>query len=86
VATNALELGVDIGNLDAVIIHGFPVTIASLRQQAGRAGRRSRDSLAVLVADTYGIDQHYVQHPEELFEKVSWTQSRCYLLIEDIGC
>ncbi|KAG8834252.1 hypothetical protein FRC20_007499, partial [Serendipita sp. 405] len=69
VATNALELGVDIGNLDAVIIHGFPVNIASLRQQAGRAGRRARDSLAVLVVDTYGIDQHYAKHPEELFDK-----------------
>ncbi|KAG6874311.1 hypothetical protein C0995_001536 [Termitomyces sp. Mi166 len=69
VATNALELGVDIGVLDAVIMLGFPVTIASFRQQAGRAGRRSRDSLAVLVADTYPIDQYYVAHPEELLER-----------------
>lgn len=71
VATNALELGVDIGNLDAVIIHGFPMSIASLRQQAGRAGRRARDSLAVLVVDTYGIDQHYAKNPNELFEKTT---------------
>ncbi|KAG6897838.1 hypothetical protein C0992_010326 [Termitomyces sp. T32_za158] len=69
VATNALELGVDIGVLDAVIMLGFPVTIASFRQQAGRAGRRLKDSLAVLVADPYPIDQYYVTHPEELYEK-----------------
>ncbi|KAG6869067.1 hypothetical protein C0993_003387 [Termitomyces sp. T159_Od127] len=69
VATNALELGVDIGALDAVIMLGFPMTIASFRQQAGRAGRRLKDSLAVLVADSYPIDQYYVTHPEELYEK-----------------
>ncbi|TFK54805.1 P-loop containing nucleoside triphosphate hydrolase protein [Heliocybe sulcata] len=69
VATNALELGVDIGVLDAVIMLGFPISIASFRQQAGRAGRRARDALAVLVADSLPIDQHYVAHPDELFEK-----------------
>ncbi|RDB21503.1 ATP-dependent helicase hrq1 [Hypsizygus marmoreus] len=71
VSTNALELGVDIGVLDAVIMLGFPVTIASFRQQAGRAGRRSRDSLAVFVADALPIDQHYVENPQELFEKAT---------------
>ncbi|EPQ58049.1 P-loop containing nucleoside triphosphate hydrolase protein [Gloeophyllum trabeum ATCC 11539] len=69
VATNALELGVDIGVLDAVIMLGFPISIASFRQQAGRAGRRARDALTVLVADSLPIDQHYVLHPDELFEK-----------------
>ncbi|KAF8078143.1 P-loop containing nucleoside triphosphate hydrolase protein, partial [Lyophyllum atratum] len=68
VATNALELGVDIGALDAVIMLGFPMTIASFRQQAGRAGRRCRDSLAVLVADPFPVDQYYIEHPDELFE------------------
>ncbi|KAJ7445770.1 P-loop containing nucleoside triphosphate hydrolase protein [Mycena galericulata] len=68
VATNALELGVDIGVLDAVIMLGFPGTIASFRQQAGRAGRRARDSLAVFVADCLPIDQHYVNNPKELFD------------------
>lgn len=90
-ATNALELGVDIGNLDAVIIHGFPPSIASLvslrvsrefiltfnviqRQQTGRAGRRARDSLAILVADPFGIDQYYVKHPDEVFSSVRIRQ------------
>ncbi|KAH7335388.1 P-loop containing nucleoside triphosphate hydrolase protein [Rhizoctonia solani] len=67
VATNALELGVDIGTLDAVIVLGFPFGLASLRQQMGRAGRRARDALAILVADPRPIDQHYVNHPDELF-------------------
>lgn len=49
IGTSALELGVDIGSLDAVISHGFPYTIANLRQQSGRAGRRNKDSLSVLV-------------------------------------
>ncbi|TCD65415.1 hypothetical protein EIP91_002714 [Steccherinum ochraceum] len=70
VATNALELGVDIGILDAVIMLGFPMGgIASYRQQAGRAGRRSRDALAVYVADGFPIDRHYAAHPDELWEK-----------------
>ncbi|TFK42769.1 DEAD/H helicase [Crucibulum laeve] len=70
IATNALELGVDIGILDAVIMLGFPMSIASFRQQAGRAGRRAQDSLAVLVADPFPIDTYYVDNPTELFEQV----------------
>ncbi|KAI5290897.1 hypothetical protein KEM55_008475, partial [Ascosphaera atra] len=69
VATSALELGVDIGSLDAVISHGFPFSIANLRQQYGRAGRRNKDSLAVLVGDTYALDQHYMRNPDEIFSK-----------------
>ncbi|KIJ17065.1 hypothetical protein PAXINDRAFT_111778 [Paxillus involutus ATCC 200175] len=69
VATNALELGVDIGVLDAVIMLGFPFGIANFRQQAGRAGRRARDSLAVLVSDNLPIDEHYVHHPDDLYNK-----------------
>lgn len=69
VATNALELGIDIGVLDAVIMLGFPMTIPSFRQQAGRAGRRSKDSLTVLVTEPYAVDQYFANHPEELFEK-----------------
>ncbi|KAL2153090.1 hypothetical protein VTH82DRAFT_4245 [Thermothelomyces myriococcoides] len=69
VATTALELGVDIGTLDCVITWGFPYTIANLRQQSGRAGRRNRDSLSILVGDGFATDQYYMQNPDELFTK-----------------
>lgn len=69
VATNALELGVDIGSLDAVITVGFPYTIANLRQQSGRAGRRNKDSLSVLVGDCFPTDQYYMENPDEIFKK-----------------
>ncbi|MCZ7535385.1 MAG: helicase-related protein [Acidimicrobiia bacterium] len=65
-ATNALELGIDVGGLDAVVLNGFPGTLASLWQQAGRAGRTSRRSAAVLVAGDDQLDQWYVAHPDEL--------------------
>jgi DEAD/DEAH box helicase domain-containing protein len=65
-ATNALELGIDVGGLDAVILNGFPGTLASLWQQAGRAGRTGQRSAAVLVAGDDQLDQWYAAHPEEL--------------------
>ncbi|HEU5363823.1 MAG TPA: DEAD/DEAH box helicase [Gaiellaceae bacterium] len=64
-ATNALELGIDVGLLDAVISVGFPGTVASLRQQWGRAGRRG-SGLAVLVASEDGLDQFFVREPDKL--------------------
>lgn len=67
VATSALELGIDIGSLDAVITVGFPYTIANLRQQSGRAGRRNKDSLSVLLGDSFATDQYYMNNPDELF-------------------
>ncbi|KAL5403276.1 hypothetical protein PMIN03_009981 [Paraphaeosphaeria minitans] len=69
VATSALELGVDIGSLDAVITVGFPYTIANLRQQSGRGGRRNKDSLSVLVGDCFPTDQFYMSNPDEIFTK-----------------
>jgi DEAD/DEAH box helicase domain-containing protein len=64
-ATNALELGIDVGLLDVVISVGFPGTIASLRQQWGRAGRRG-SGLAVLVASEDGLDQFFMREPDKL--------------------
>ena len=69
VATTALELGVDIGSLDAVITVGFPYSISNLRQQSGRAGRRNKDSLSVLLGDCFPTDQYYMQNPDEIFTK-----------------
>ncbi len=69
VATNALELGVDIGGLDAVVLCGFPGTIASFWQQIGRCGREGRPSLAVLVAGEDQLDQWMNRHPDELFSR-----------------
>ncbi len=67
VATSALELGIDIGSLDAVVMAGYPGAIASTWQRAGRAGRRQTASLAVLVASSAPLDQYIVEHPEYFF-------------------
>lgn len=67
VATNALELGVDIGSLDSIVMAGYPGTIASTWQRAGRAGRRSSASIAVLVASSAPLDQYIVEHPDFFF-------------------
>jgi DEAD/DEAH box helicase domain-containing protein len=67
VATNALELGIDIGSLDAVVMAGYPGTIASSWQRAGRAGRRQTTSAAVMVASSAPLDQYVVEHPDYFF-------------------
>ncbi len=67
VATNALELGIDIGSLDATVMAGYPGTIASTWQRAGRAGRRNGTSCAVMVASSAPLDQYIVQHPDYFF-------------------
>ncbi len=68
VSTNALELGIDIGELQGCIISGYPGTIASTLQQAGRAGRKSDDAIIVLIASNMAVDQFIVQNPDYLFK------------------
>ncbi len=67
VSTNALELGIDIGQLDACFMAGYPGTISSTWQQAGRAGRRSNSSIAILVASSNPLDQFVINHPDYFF-------------------
>jgi DEAD/DEAH box helicase domain-containing protein len=67
VTTSAMELGIDVGSLDAVVMAGYPGTIAATWQRAGRAGRRSGSSCAVLVASSAPLDQYIVRHPDYFF-------------------
>ncbi|HEY6181090.1 MAG TPA: DEAD/DEAH box helicase, partial [Terriglobales bacterium] len=69
VATNALELGIDVGSLDACVMAGYPGSIASTWQRAGRAGRRAGSSCAVFVASSAPLDQFIVQHPDYFFDR-----------------
>ncbi|MDD1716259.1 MAG: DEAD/DEAH box helicase [Methanolinea sp.] len=69
VSTNALELGIDIGSLDGVILSGFPGTMMSTWQQIGRAGRNCSESLALLVAFANPLDQYFMRHPDLLFRQ-----------------
>ena len=69
ISTNALELGIDVGALDVAVLVGYPGTIASTWQQAGRAGRKTDDSLAVLIGHNTPIDQYLMRHPEYFFRQ-----------------
>ena len=90
VATSALELGIDIGNLDACVLSGFPGTIASMWQQAGRAGRSQQQSLAVLVAGEDQLDQWLMAHPEEVFtrqpEPAVVNPTNPFVLLPHLAC
>ena len=68
-ATNALELGIDIGTLDVALLVNYPGTIASSWQQAGRSGRRHDESLAVLLAGNDPVDQYLLRHPDYFFSQ-----------------
>ncbi len=69
VSTNALELGIDVGGLDACLHVGYPGTVAGFQQRSGRAGRRARRSLVIFVARPEPIDQFFMRHPETFFER-----------------
>jgi DEAD/DEAH box helicase domain-containing protein len=69
VSTNALELGIDVGALDACITVGYPGTVASLWQQWGRAGRGKGESLGILIAGNDALEQFFLRHPDELFDR-----------------
>ena len=69
VSTNALELGIDVGQLTACVMVGYPGSIASAWQQADRSGRRSDSAVAILVASSNPVDQYIINHPEYLFGK-----------------
>jgi DEAD/DEAH box helicase domain-containing protein len=90
VATTALELGVDIGGLDACVLDGFPGTIASMWQQMGRAGRSCQSSLSVLVAGEDQLDQWLMAHPAEVFtrppEPAVINPSNPFILEPHLGC
>jgi len=90
IATTALELGVDIGGLDACVLDGFPGTIASMWQQTGRAGRAQQSSLAVLVGGDDQLDQYYLTHPDELFgrpaEPAVVNPANPYVLLPHLAC
>ena len=90
VATTALELGIDIGNLDSTILTGYPGSIASTWQQAGRSGRRGERSLSFLIALDNPLDQYFMRHPEAFFgrscEHVLINQANPYILKHHLLC
>ncbi|HJD89847.1 MAG TPA: DEAD/DEAH box helicase, partial [Corynebacterium urealyticum] len=89
-ATNALELGIDVGGLDAVVAAGFPGTIASFRQQAGRAGRRGQGALVVLVGADDPMDTYLIHHPSDLLdrevENTVFDPHNPYVLADHLVC
>ncbi|MDI3481612.1 MAG: box helicase protein [Tepidanaerobacteraceae bacterium] len=90
VSTNALELGIDIGNLDVSIITGYPGSISSTWQQAGRAGRRMAPSASILVASSSPLDQFIIKHPDYFFESSPENglinPDNLYILVSHIKC
>ncbi|HWM76710.1 MAG TPA: helicase-related protein, partial [Methylomirabilota bacterium] len=90
VATSALELGIDIGHLDVAVLAGYPGTIASMWQQAGRAGRRSSWSAAIMVATSSPMDQYLATHPDYLFgappEHARINPENPFILVNHLKC
>lgn len=90
VSTNALELGVDIGQLQVCIMTGYPGSIASSWQQAGRAGRRHSEALVIMVASSSPLDQYIIEHPDYFFTRSPETArinpDNLIILIDHIKC
>jgi DEAD/DEAH box helicase domain-containing protein len=90
VSTNALELGIDIGSLDAAVLLGYPGSVASTWQQAGRAGRRSGASAAVLVANSTPLNQFIAKHPDYFFEapveQARINPDNLHILLSHVKC
>jgi DEAD/DEAH box helicase domain-containing protein len=89
-ATDAMELGIDVGDLDVAIVNGYPGSISSLRQQTGRAGRGKRDGLAILIGHNNPLDQYFMRHPMHLLagkaEEVRIHKRNRYILSEQLKC
>ncbi|WP_261129054.1 DEAD/DEAH box helicase [Bacillus sp. Marseille-Q3570] len=90
VSTNALELGVDIGQLQVCVMNGYPGTIASTWQQGGRAGRRQDESVVVLVASSTPLDQYIIQNPDYFFNRNPETArinpDNLIILVDHLKC
>jgi DEAD/DEAH box helicase domain-containing protein len=90
VSTNALELGIDIGSLDVAVLLGYPGSVASAWQQAGRAGRRSGSSVAVLVANSTPLNQFIAKHPDYFFdapvERARINPDNLQILLSHVKC
>jgi len=90
ISTNALELGIDIGDLELCILSGYPGTIASFWQQAGRAGRKANESIVVYIAKDKPIDQYIVHHPEFIIKtpiEQAWLSAdNPYILLQHLPC
>jgi len=89
-ATNALELGVDVGSLDATVLVGYPGTVASTWQQAGRSGRDGRHALTVLIGQDNPLDQYFMHHPEALLggslENAIIDPDNVHVLMKHLPC
>ena len=80
IATSALELGIDIGQMGAALLAGFPGTISGTWQQAGRAGRGQETSLAVLVTSASPLDQFLARHPDYFFDHLRKKRSSILII------